>query len=190
MRNVIFTIFLCVLTLLISCHTNHKKDMYTLHLFSMNDDKYHKDTTARLDVEKRVSQDDIHFVYKSNLDMYGRMDTFRYFIKTGSMLYNRSFDVLFNDSLDIKTVCEFISSKDYSINKKVYKVLKYNFLDMNVYWSEDYDFLLEFDYWRGLSIECDDISKALVDSILNDKSAFSDIPDPNLIPIPEISSGL
>lgn len=190
MRNVIFTTVFSVLTLFVSCHTNHKTDAYTLHLFSMNNDKYYKDTTARLDVEKRVSQDVIHFVYKSNLDMYGRMDTFRYFLKTDSMLCNRSFDVLFNDSLDTKTVCAFVSSKNYLINKKAYKILKYNFLGMNIYWSEDYDFLLENDYWSGLSIEYDKISKILADSILSDNTAFSDIPDPNLIPIPEISSEL
>lgn len=184
MRNIISATIFCALTLSVSCHTNHRTDVYTLHLFSMNDDKYHEGTTAHIDVEKRVSQDSIHIVYKSNFDLYGRMDTFRYFIKTDSILYNRSFDIILNDSMDTKKVCTFVSSKNYSLNKRMYKVLKYSFLDMNIYWSEDYGFLLENDHWSGLSIEYDKISKILVDSILNDNTDFSDIPVPDLMPIP------
>ena len=176
---------LCLFAIFLNCHTNHKSNEYKLYVFGIEGGKYIGRDTARIDVEKRKADDTTYFVYKSNFDMYGRMDTFRYFIKTDSILYNRSFDSMINDSIEMKTVCPFVSSKQYLLKGKKYTVDKYSFKDMYIYWSKEYDFLLEVNPWSGLSIEYSDVSKVLVDSILKDKSDFAQLPeDLSLLSIP------
>lgn len=188
MRNLLFIVSLFLFTLAVSCHTNHKSDEYKLYLFEIEDGKFANWDTTRLEVEKRKVDDTTHFVYKVNLDLYGRIDTFRYFMKTDSILYNRSFDFVFNDSIETKTVCPFVLSKQYLVKGKRYTVDKYCFLDMYIYWSKDYDFLLEVDPWRGLSIEYNYITKVLIDSILKDKSDFAKLPeDLSFLPTPYVN---
>ena len=186
--------FICVFIVFISfmnCNSCSDSQVHPLYLFNIEGNKCVFLDTVLVAVEKRTTQDTLFFVYKSNLDLFGRMDTFRYLIKTDSALYNKSFDLMFDDSLEAKTRSLLEATKSYCVNKKEYRVLKYSLLSMNIYWVEDYGLLLEKDNWRGLYIEYDDVSKTLVDSILRDRTAFSKPPDyPSLLSPPASNKGV
>lgn len=126
---------------------------------------------------KLASNDTVHFVYADSIFS-------RKLMESGEKYYGYSFKKLIpSDSvLYFDVASPLVAQKTFQVNGQPYTILKYDYDRKNSYdeessffYHKNYGTLVCFnDSWSSLiyTIEYDQISKALIDSILNDRTGF------------------
>ena len=144
---------------------------------------YRNDSVWKTDsiyLSKSVKDDTLRFIYTHDLDTLGY--TFIKPVHSDSSIY----------LYGIK--CSLISKKTFKINNKDFTILKYYYDEQNTvdeessfFYHQDYGLLVVFnDGWLELarSMEYDEITKKIVDSIVNDRTGFyvRNFPPPPMLP--------
>ncbi|GJM64850.1 hypothetical protein [Persicobacter diffluens] len=129
---------------------------------------------------KKISKNDSIWHIYIGANSEERKDTIYSFLKP---LDNDSLLYFFDYKCPIKSKRTFkIHNKDYEVFKYYYDLVEANDEEANYYYHENYGFLLCYSKGWGFlanTIEQDDVSKALIDSIINDKTGFYDGYHPN-----------
>jgi hypothetical protein len=175
MKTLYIIIGLIIFQVFISCKQNQLENADKLvKLNSYRHDSIWK--TDTLFLSKSITNDTVGFFYKQGMDTLGYS-----FFKSE---YNDSSIYLYD------LTCPLISAKTFKINNKDFTVLKYYYDQENsideessFFYQENYGLLVCFnDGWLDLifSMEYDNISKVLIDSIICDRTGFylMDFPPP------------
>ncbi len=151
----------------IGCKQNQFENMDKLVLLN----SYRRDSVWKTDslfLNKSISNDTLGFIYKQKTDTFG----YSFFKST----YNDSLIYIYGLN------CPLVATKTFKIDNNDFKILKYYYDEENsvdeessFFYHENYGLLVCFnDGWLDLifSIEYDNTSKILIDSIINDRSGF------------------
>ena len=175
MKTLHIIIGLIIFQVFIGCKQNQFKNADKLVLIN----SYRHDSIWKTDslyLSKSINNDTLRFFYKKGTDTLGYS-----FFKSD---YNDSSIYLYG------LICPLVSTKTFKINNKDFTVLKYYYDEENSYdeessffYQENYGLLVCFnDGWLDLifSMEYDNISKILIDSIISDRTGFylRNIPPP------------
>lgn len=172
-RKVVFGLLIIVLFL--GCvrrqsERNNRLVLSNNRLVLYND--YHRNKIFKTDsiyLTETIKNDSIHYIYK---------------LKAGDTLgYSFSKSIDNDSSINIYGMkCPLISSKTFKIRNREFNILKYYYDEENSYdeetnffFHQDYGLLVAFNVgWLilGYSMECDSISKILIDSIISDRTGF------------------
>lgn len=182
MKKTHITIGLILFGLLISCISNQIESVDKLVLKK----SYRNDTIWKTDslmINKSLENDTLRFIYKQKLDTLAY--SFSKSIKNDSSIH------LYGQN------CFLVSQKKFKIGNENIEISRYyydveNSVDeeSSFFYHKDYGILVCFnDGWSDLifSVEHDNKSKILIDSIINDRTGFYRM---NIPPPPPFSDSL